>query len=415
MSFQSNQTSDDFDVMSNRSQTSNARPKRNQHLSLAQMRGVIQIFNHYFPKKPKKRLNRNEKQERWKSYKQRIYREYGRVINGQFASEKALIKRYSDPLTFLKYKLKRATNLKISDLSPLDQDYYREIGGIPDVNELIRKTYNIDSVEKMTTRVNKRPRLLMETQDTNESTFSQNYYEEIDERNYNNDHNHNRNRNYYPKQNNTKRNVQNLQYINNHNNNDNQFRNNFVDLSTIPPQLSATPKVRNLKKEKTEHSKNIDTALRTLNNKMDIFEQEVLDKKKLETFEITKQKFLSLKNCLNLLLKEEPQLIGFIPGIGSCNEQIENAFYHWLNEHKEILKKEIDFESFIQQIITLKSDVIEWNEFLCKWKLLRIFNDDWCNVWKQIKKDMNIETNTNNLQIIENDENDSKKNENDDL
>ena len=166
MSFQSNQTSDDFDVMSNRSQTSNARPKRNQHLSLAQMRGVIQIFNHYFPKKPKKRLNRNEKQERWKSYKQRIYREYGRVINGQFASEKALVKRYSDPLTFLKYKLKRATNLKITDLSPLDQDYYREIGGIPDVNELIRKTYNIDSVEKMTTRVNKRPRLLMETQDT---------------------------------------------------------------------------------------------------------------------------------------------------------------------------------------------------------------------------------------------------------
>ena len=92
---------------------------KNQHLTLAQMRGVIQMFNHYFPKKPGKRMTREEKNKRWSSYKNKIYRDYRRIITGKFSSEKALVKRYSQPLSFLKYKLKRAKNLKLSDLSPL--------------------------------------------------------------------------------------------------------------------------------------------------------------------------------------------------------------------------------------------------------------------------------------------------------
>ena len=81
---------------------------KNQHLSLAQMRGVIQIFNHYFPKNPKKRMNKDEKNRKWTSYKNRIYREYKRIITGKYSSEKALVKRYSEPLAFLKYKLKQS-------------------------------------------------------------------------------------------------------------------------------------------------------------------------------------------------------------------------------------------------------------------------------------------------------------------
>ena len=377
MSFPSHDNSDDFDILSVHSQSSQTRTRKNQHLSLAQMRGVIQIFNHYFPKNQKKRLSKIEKQNRWKSYKQRIYREYGRVINGQFASEKALIKRYSDPLTFLKYKLKRATNLKISDLSPLDQDYYREIGGLADVNELIRKTYNIDSVQKIAEHVNKRPRLEMEAE-TNESTLSQNYFESIDDLNYNRNHNHNNHR---------INNIHRQRRINN-------FENNspIIDLSSVPPQVSCTPNITILKKEKkTEYSKNIDAALRNLNNKMDVFEQEVLDKKKIETFEITKQKFASLKYCLDNLLKEEQHLIGFIPGVGTCTDQLENAFYYWLNDSKQIIKNEIDLGVFIQQIMTMKNDKTVWNEFLSKWKLLRImYDNNFTRIWNQIKNDMNI-------------------------
>ena len=89
---------------------------RNQHLTLAQMRGVKQIFKHYFPKTPGKRMTRDEKNRRWTSYKNKIYQDYNRIITGKFSSEKALVKRYSEPLSFLKYKLKRSTNLKLSEI-----------------------------------------------------------------------------------------------------------------------------------------------------------------------------------------------------------------------------------------------------------------------------------------------------------
>ncbi len=56
---------------------------RNQHLTLAQMRGVRQVWNYSFPK-TKKRMNKDEKNRRWNSYKARIYNEYGRIITGSF-------------------------------------------------------------------------------------------------------------------------------------------------------------------------------------------------------------------------------------------------------------------------------------------------------------------------------------------
>ena len=138
---------------------------KNRHLTLAQMRGIIPLFNHYFVLKDqfgnKKKISRQEKQSRWISYKNKIWRDYKRAIKGTFASEQALIRRYSEPLTFLKYKLKRATNLKVSDLCLEDQQYYKEIGGLDNVEELIsRQRNNLDSIERITQRNSKKRKIV---------------------------------------------------------------------------------------------------------------------------------------------------------------------------------------------------------------------------------------------------------------
>ena len=74
--------------------------KRNPHLTLAQMRGVVQVFRHRFPSKTGKRMSKEEHNKRWAGYKAKIYRDYNRAVTGKFSSEKALIKRYSCPLRF---------------------------------------------------------------------------------------------------------------------------------------------------------------------------------------------------------------------------------------------------------------------------------------------------------------------------
>ena len=387
MSFNNSTCDDDLELLSTQSQRSSTSVTRNQHLSLAQMRGVIQIFQHYFPKNAKRRLKKHEKQDRWKSYKKRIYREYGRVITGQLASEKALVKRYSEPLSFLKYKLKRATNLKITELAPLDQDYYYEIGGLNDVNELIRKTYNIDSLDKIQP-LRKRPRYAID--DGNFMDVQNDVIKGISDHNTNHNNLSNKNRN-----NNSN------QYINqsfkNSSNNDNSNSRDVgqrhvpIDISSIPPSVSQAPSLLSIKTEKSKHSKNIDTALRTLNTKMDVFEQEQLDKKKIEIYELTKQKILCFKRILENVLNNEPELIGFIPGIGTLIEQIESAFYYWLHVNKDIIKNKTEINVFMQQIITLKTDMIEWQEFLTKWKLLKIFHDNnSVIIWNEIKQNLNI-------------------------
>ena len=378
---------DDFDVLSIHSQQSQRSHSvvRNQHLSLAQMRGVIQIFNHYFPKNTKKRLKKHEKIKRWDSYKKRIYREYGRIITGQFASEKALVKRYSEPLSFIKYKLKRSTNLNVNDLSPLDQDYYMEIGGMRDVNELIKKTYNIDSISKIQ-RVRKRQRLESPTISNDFNNSFEDHYDD-------NNHNKNKNRNQ----------INDNEITVLQNNNFPATNNTTIDLSSVPPpiQQQTAPRLFSVKTEKNTHSKNIDTALRNLNDKMDVFEHELLDKKKLETYQITKQKLMSIKNFIENILNNEPALIGFIPGIGDHMDQIEMAFYYWINRNKILIHKDCDKNIFIEQIITLKNDTIEQNEFLTKWKLLCIFyNNKFELIWNEIKSIINI-NDTNNITINE--------------
>ena len=135
---------------------------KSSHLSCANIRGLIKLFNYYFIVKDangkRKRLPRKEMNDRWISYKKKVFTDYGKVIKGTLNSEKAFVKRYSEPLSFLKYKLKRSTNLKVSDLSPSDQAYYYEIGGSENVQELIEQQLNIDSISKATNRMKRKRR-----------------------------------------------------------------------------------------------------------------------------------------------------------------------------------------------------------------------------------------------------------------
>ena len=127
----------------------------NKHLTVAQMRGVVPLFNHYFKVYDdfgnRKNLNKQEKQQRWMSYKSKMWTQYRRVVKGSFTSEQTKIQRWSNPLSFLKYKLRRTTNLKVSELSQQNREYYKEIGELDDVALLIERQNDVDSLRKVRT------------------------------------------------------------------------------------------------------------------------------------------------------------------------------------------------------------------------------------------------------------------------
>jgi len=364
----------------------------NRHLTYAQIRGVIQIFNHHFPKKGK-RMSKDERKRRWIMYKNKIFQEYGRVISGKLDSEKAYVKRYSKPLDFLKYKLKRATNLKLEDLpNEADREYYYEIGGLEDVQALKSKIYDInyDSVQQITNNF----------ANYNNSRRRKRKRTEIIEVN-NNSHNHN-NRN---------------DHINSNSNNAHPQiiinEPNINGISSIPPDWSNNSQRR----PKPESDVKIDEALLNLSGKMNAYEQELLDKKKIEVYEITKQKWNALRNSMESHFINDPQIIGCIPGI---ENQQTIAFDCWMNKYKHIIKDDRDIRGnidvLIDQICLLKSDMIEWTNFVTKWKLNRILHNDNFNIiWNKLKEELNIQSHAEyqltQMDDITSDENDEQKRE----
>ena len=370
----------------------------NKHLSYAQIRGVIQIFNHHFPKNGK-RMSKDEKKRRWLMYRNKIQQEYGRVITGKIESEKTYVKRYSKPLDFLKYKLKRTVNLKIEDLpNEADKEYYFEIGGLEDVQQLINKTYdvNYDTVRRITNnfenynnnRRRKRRRIELNENDND---------------NVNHNHNHNHNRNVSIQRNN---NFQRPEIIINDT--------HINETLSVPPALTNNHPER----QKNKRDYKVDEALINLSEKLDAFEQEVLDKKKIEIYEITKQKMLAIKNSMETHFINDPHLIGCIPAV---ENQESIAFDCWINKYKHIIKddKEIkgNFQLIIDQICLMKSDMSEWINFLTKWKLYRMFHqDNFRIVWNKIKKELNIQDHEQYVSLtlmddasLSEDENDEKK------
>ena len=398
---------------------------KNQHLTLAQMRGVIKLFNYYFPKTPGKRMTKDEKNRRWTSYKNKIYQDYKRIITGKFSSEKALIKRYSDPLSFIKYKLKRSTNLNVDDLSEADKQYYFEIGGLEDINQLIKNTYdldtNIDSIQNMSNnfahynskrrRNSRKRRRINEIQDND----GQNDFEF--NRNHNHNHNHNQNQNQNQNVNLGNVNNSNLNRLINGDLQQNDIlhtpRINDVQISSVPPRLNINV---NSQARSSEKAEKMTEALSFLNDKLDIFEREQLDKKKIEIFEITKQKICATKQSLENCFMNDPHLIGCIPAV---EDQIGISFDCWLHKYKHIIVDDRaiqckSLDTFINQLITLKSDPLEWNNFLTKWKLNRIlFNDDFIIIWSKIKEELNIQNPTTNDQNNNKTEHDNNNNDDD--
>ena len=333
----------------------------NRHLTYPQIRGVIHVFNHHFPKGGK-RMSKDERNRRWLTYKNKIFRDYGRVITGKLDSEKAYVKRYSRPLDFLKYKLKRTTNLKLEDLpNEADREYYFEIGGMNDIEALKSKTYDInyDSVERVTNNFqnynNNRRRKRRKLEDNDDHS--------------NNNHNHNSNRNNSHIQNQHPHIVINEP--------------NISGISSVPPRI-----INN----KRENDSKLNEALVNLNSKLDMYEQEILDKKKIEIYEITKQKWNALKNSVETHFINDPQLIGSMPGI---DNQDTIAFDCWMNKYKHIIKDDPQIQgnvdALIHKICVLKTDMSEWNSFVTKWKLNRIFyEDNFTIIWNNVKNDLKI-------------------------
>ena len=358
--------SQDFDFQANSPSTSVA---RGRSVTLASMRGVINLFNHYFKQTDqlgnKKKMTRVEKNRRWISYKQKIWDDYGRRITGTYASEQALIRRYSDPLTFLKYKLKRARNLRVTDLSPADQAYYKEIGGLEDVNELIKHTRNnVDSIGSFSQPPAKRPRI--DNVYTGGIDFRRNHNVHSPNVSQINQYSPNQQRNY--------------PHI---------IRINDIANDVIPPSTTTSPTTNKQTKPKPE----IDAAIDQLAGDMDIFEQEQLLKKKIEAYEMTQEKVKALMNAVKSLLSNEPQMVGTIPGLGCLDDQLILFFDFWINQNKGVILSNVSSEStFFEQLTLLRSDGPEFTNFLHKWKLYRILkNDSFLTIWKWMVDELNIE------------------------
>ena len=95
---------------------------------------------------------------------------------------------------------------------------------------------------------------------------------------------------------------------------------------------------------------------------------------------------------IKTLLSNEPEMIGAIPGIGGLDEQLILFFDFWLKQNKSMILEDVTSQSFfISQLMLFRSDAQEFNAFLQKWKLMRIFhNDSFLAVWNWIKDEMNI-------------------------
>ncbi len=157
----------------------------------------------------------------------------------------------------------------------------------------------------------------------------------------------------------------------------------------MPPQVTAAVSVQ----PKMEEIPKYTHALVVLNDKLDEFEREQLNKKKIEMFEITKQKILALTESIETEFINHPHMIGCIPGIDGT-EQEKLSFNCWINNYKHIIKndesiKHITLDVFVQQILVLQTEPETWDNFFTKWRLNRIlFGDKFAVIWKKVKQEV---------------------------
>lgn len=342
--------SDVVSVDSNATRTSS-------HLTFAQIRGLVKLFNYYFVNKDAsgrtRRLPRQELNKRWVSYKKKVFEDYGKVVKGTLNSEKAFVKRYSEPLSFLKYKLKRAKNLRVTDLSEPDQAYYFEIGGTENVDSLIQQQMNVDSVDKVFNVLPTKRRRLNPPDWQILSTQSSSCID-------------------------------------------------YADPLLTPASLAATvpgtfediypPATSVSIQPKRERGGIYTQALNNLDQKLTQYEQEQLEKKKSEINALFSEKCQVIMDNVNACLNNRPELIGFIP-FCPAEEQVTNAFDNWLHEQREMIRNDVaDISTFFMQISTLRGDERDWRNFVHIWKLHRIFfNENDKKVWDWVVQELNVE------------------------
>ena len=335
--------------------------KTQQHLSFAQARGIIQLFNYYFREKDSngrtKRLPRAEKDKRWKLYKAKVYQDYNRLVRGNFNSEAALVKRYSDPMAFLKYKLKRNKNLIVSDLSAQDQEYYHELGGVDDIEEMFRRQGNIDSIGRITKR-----RRVDDTIDMD----------------------HTRRRNH---------NISNSAVIQAPISLQSQLSSSSFNMlsngiSMPPPPLSQQT---SLPPKTEETTTTFHSALNQLNQNLDDLEQEQLQKKKTLAIELTKEKTKTFISIVQKEFTEKPELLGIFPN-STLEDQLTAGFDIWLSNNKTKIKQLVsDQNMLVKQLSILRADHLDWLAFLHNWKLRRIIqDDDFKIIWTWVANELNI-------------------------
>ena len=347
-----------------------ANAQTSNRLSHPVARGVVKLFNYYFRQKDSrgrvKRLPADEKDRRWKIYKRKIYTDYRRVVKGTYNSEKALVKRYSDPLNFLKYKLKRHIDLRVSDLSLADQEYYRELGGIDDINEMIRRQGNIDSIDKTVERSSKRQRL--DVEGNYASTQADN-------------HNHNRNppssnQSSFPVNSNTE--PATLSFPTSPVISSVNYPPAIQPATTQPPKMELSA---------------VDNALIELNQSLTDIEQEQIEKKRALARVLSIEKTTSCIQAYKEQFITKPELLGIFPTV-SLQDQLTAGFDLWMNEHKiKVLQKVENVNLFIQQLCSLRNDNNDgnWIAFLQQWKLVRMFfNDDFQQTWGFMVRELNI-------------------------
>ena len=270
-----------------------------QHLSFAQARGIILLFNYYFREKDNngrtRRLPRAEKDRRWKLYKTKVYQDYNRLVRGTFNSEAALVKRYSNPMSFLKYRLKRHTNLKVADLSPQDQDYYHEIGGVDDIEEMFRRQANIDSIG----RAAKRQRLDdFDGEETVDTEYSRNH--NVASPRFNPSSQPERHPGQSRNQSQPNLSIQPPSFY---------YKNQY------PPALSQTTNTTSLAAKPEAPTSNLHTALTEINQNLNDLEKEQLLKKKTLTLELTKDKTKAFISVFQDEFTHKPELLGIFPNI----------------------------------------------------------------------------------------------------
>ncbi len=353
-------------------------------MTFEQIKGIVQVFKSYFElydsNGARRRLSKQLRESQWQKYKTQILFEYGRVIKGKLESEKAYIKRHTDPLSFIKYRLRRSKNLTYTDLSPEAQAYYFEIGGTADVTELYTSTENVDSVQKAnhiaSQPANKRRRLTdaelvaFSAPDGGSSVIASTIASTIP----------------------SAEPSQAMLGIE-------LGENSLYDVGGLPvvpniiiPQPGDQLPLPQLSANKTHC---MDHALQRLKNKLDRFELEQLDKKKIEMYEVTTQKTRAIIQEVSNSVGGEPHLIGvMMPGI-SLLEQSDISFEMWLHQNLEAVKNTLmnNVDVLFEKVCLSRQDSIGWEDFLKKWKLKRIlYSDDFECVWEWCEKELALNT-----------------------